>query len=106
MRAMKKNNVIAGLIFIYALNIAVIGNSQQTLWFGTVKMQDKIKQGRFEVFSDGVIKTIVYAPYGITPTTFKDVKQHNNQLTFSWQIDQLSYHCQLSQLDSTAYSGN
>ena len=104
--AMKKNNVIAGLMFICALNMGVIGNSQQTLWFGTVKMQDKIKQGRFEVFSDSVIKTIVYAPYGITPTAFKDVKQQNNQLTFSWQIDQLTYHCQLLKQDSLAYGGN
>ena len=102
---MKKNNAIAGLIFIYSLNTAVIAKSQQTLWFGTVKMQDKISQGRFEVFSDSLIKSIVYAPYGISPTTFKDVKQQKNQVTFSWQIDQLTYRCLLLKQDSSAYKG-
>ena len=102
---MKKNNAIAGLIFTGLLSVGVIANAQQSLWFGTVKMQSKIRQGRFEVFSDSSIKTIVYAPYGITPTSFKDVKQQNNQLTFSWQIDQLIYSCLLLKQDSSAYKG-
>lgn len=62
-------------------------------------------QGRFEIFSDSLIKTIVYAPYGITPTTFKDVKQQNNELTFSWQINQLTYRCLLFKRGA-AYNGN
>ena len=102
---MKKDNAIAGLIFICFLIIGVISNAQQSLWFGTVNMQGKITQGRFEVFSDTVIKTIIYAPYGIRPTVFRDVKQQKNQLTFSWQIDQLTYSCLLSRQDSSAYTG-
>jgi len=102
---MKKNNAIAGFIFICSLNAGAISNAQQSLWFGTVKMQGKIKQGRFEVFSDGIIKNIIYAPYGIRPTIFKDVKQQKNQLTFSWQIDQLIYSCVLLKQDSSAYKG-
>jgi hypothetical protein len=103
---MNKNNAFAGLIVICFLNAGVIANAQQSLWFGTVKMQDKIKQGRFEIFSDSVIKTIVYAPYGISPTEFNNVKEQNNQLTFSWQIDQLTYRCLLIKQDSSVYSGN
>lgn len=103
--AMKKNNAIAGLIFICLLNAGAISNAQQSLWFGIVKIQGTIKQGRFEVFSDTVIKTIIYAPYGIRPTVFRNVKQQKNQLTFSWQIDQLIYSCLLLMQDSSAYKG-
>ena len=102
---MKKNNAIPGLIFICFLILRVNANAQQSLWFGTVKMQGKIKQGRFEVFSDSIIKTIIYAPYGIRPTVFRDVKQQKNQLTFSWQIDRLIYSCLLLKQDSSAYKG-
>lgn len=103
--AMKKNNAIAGLIFICLLNAGAISNAQQSLWFGIVKIQGTIKQGRFEVFSDTVIKTIIYAPYGIRPTVFRNVKQQKNQLTFSWQIDQLIYSCLLLRQDNSAYKG-
>jgi len=96
---------IAGLFFVFFLSKASNAIAQQTLWFGTVKMQDKIIQGRFEVFSDSVIKTIVYAPYGISPTTFKEVKQLKNQLTFEWEINQLRYQCLLVKQDSTLYKG-
>jgi hypothetical protein len=103
---MKKNIVVAGLFLIFFLSKTINAGAQQTLWFGTVKMQDKIIQGRFEVISDSVIKTIVYAPYGISPTTFTEVKQQKNQLTFVWKINHLSYHCLLVKQDSTAYKGN
>jgi hypothetical protein len=96
---------IAGLFFVFLLSKASNAIAQQTLWFGTVKMQDKIIQGRFEVFSNSVIRTIVYAPYGISPTTFTEVKQQKNQLTFRWKVNQLSYLCLLVKQDSTAYKG-
>lgn len=103
--AMKKNNVIAVLVLICFLNAGAVSNAQQSLWFGTVNLQGKIKQGRFEVFSDTSIKTITYAPYGIRPTVFRDVKQHKNQLTFLWQIDQWIYSCRLLKQDSLSYKG-
>ena len=63
-------------------------------------------QGRFEVFSDSLIRTIVYAPYGLSPTSFTDVAQQKNRLTFNWKINQSTYHCILVKEDSTTYKGN
>jgi hypothetical protein len=99
-------NRIIICFLICLLSIGTKTNAQQSLWFGIVKMQDKITQGRFEVFYDKQIKTIVYAPYGITPTTFMDVKQQDNQLTFSWKYAQSVYHCLLVKQDSSVYKGN
>jgi hypothetical protein len=96
---------IVGLFFVLVLSKASNTVAQQTLWFGTVQMQDQIIQGRFEVFSDSLIKTIVYAPYGIGPTTFTEVKQQKDQLAFRWRMNQLSYHCLLVKQDATAYKG-
>src|SRR5688572_33339062 len=102
---MKKIIVFAGF-FLSLLIVGVIANAQQSLWFGTVKTQGKINQGRFEVFIDTVIKSIVYAPYGISPTTYKDVKQHKDQLSFTWQVDQSTYRCLLLRQDSSGYIGS
>lgn len=93
-------------LFMGSVFVVSIANAQQTLFFGTVKTQNKVTQARFEVFSDGVIKTIVYAPYGISPIDLKDVKQRDKRLTFLWQINQLGYQCLLLKRDSSAYSGN
>jgi hypothetical protein len=97
---------IGGLILVLSLSGGSMAIGQETLWFGTVRMQEKIVQGRFEILNDGVIRKIVYAPYGKSPTTFRDVKQKNNQLAFRWEIDQFIYLCALIKQDSTAFKGN
>lgn len=91
---------------MFFLSKVSITNAQQTLWFGTVRMQDKIIQGRFEVTGDSIIRAIIYAPYGISPTAFRKVKQQKNQLSFRWEVNQVTYHCLLEKQDSTAYKGS
>lgn len=103
---MKKSISIWALMFVVFFGKGSSTKAQQTLWFGTVRIQDKIIQGRFEVTGDSIIRAIVYAPYGISPTTFREVQQQKNQLSFGWQIDQTTYHCLLEKQDSTAYKGN
>src|SRR5687768_11517830 len=108
---MKKNNTNSKIIIIsfIIVQLIIIGNTskaQQLLMFGTVQIEGKIVQGRFEVFRDSLIKTIVYAPYGVSPTTFKDVKQNGNQLTFTWQIRQTTYNCRLLKQNDSAFKGN
>jgi len=102
---MRNNIAIVGLFCVFISTNGSKVNAQQELWFGTAKMQDKIVQGRFEVFSDSTIKAIVYAPYGISPTAFTEVRQQKSQLTFRWKINLLSYQCFLEKQDSTAYKG-
>jgi hypothetical protein len=103
---MKNNNLIIILISISFLFIAAIACAQQSLWFGTVKIQDKISQGRFEIFNDSTIRTIVYAPYGITPTTFQSVRQQKNELVFVWQMNRYTFRCLLFKQGSSEYAGN
>ena len=107
MRGQTRNQkAITAYCVMVLLIIGSVANAQQTLWFGIVQVESKVIQGRFEIFTDSVIKTIVYAPYGITPTSFKDVKQKAKQLTFSWQIDQAVYTCLLSKQDDAVFKGN
>jgi hypothetical protein len=103
---MKSYNLFCKIISASLLFICAIGNAQQSLWFGTVKIQGKIIQGRFEIFSDSTIKSIVYAPYGISPTTFQSVSHQKGQLAFAWQVNQFAFHCLLFKQGSSAYAGN
>ena len=101
---MKNIISIAGLLTVIFLIPGTVTKAQQSLWFGTVKVNDTITQGRFEVTAS-LIKRIVYAPYGISPTTFSEVKHLNNQLSFGWKFDKSNYHCLLRKQDSATYNG-
>jgi hypothetical protein len=85
--------------------LAIAANSQPVLMFGTVKIDGKTSQGRFEVVRDGAIKSIVYAPYGITPVTFLEVTQNGNHLKFAWPMGPLTYNCTLEG-PPTEYKGS
>lgn len=102
---MKNSISIAGLMVLIFCCKGNAADAQQALWFGTVTIGDKIIQGRFEVTGDSIIKTIVLAPYGISPTIFKDVKQQKNSLSFGWEIDRSIYQCVLEKGDAEAYKG-
>ena len=97
---------LPGLFFICFSSMFSNITAQQNLWFGTVKTKDKITQGRFEVFSDSIIRTIMYAPYGLRPTAFTQVRHQKNQLSFTWRRNDLVYECLLNRQDSTSYQGN
>jgi len=95
------------IAFVLGLGLCIIANplfSQQALWFGTVKMDGKILQGRFEV--DSSTNSIIYAPYGITPVAFKEVKHQNRQLSFIWQQKEQNYSCVLIKDENSVYKGN
>jgi hypothetical protein len=103
---MRNRNTITLLSAIGLLITWTASHAQQSLWFGTVKIEDKISQGRFEVFGDSTITSIVYAPYGITPTTFEEVTQKKDKLTFIWQVDHVPFHCLLLNSGSSGYIGS
>jgi hypothetical protein len=94
-------------VFIIITLTSYNAQSQTSLFFGTVKIKDKIIQGRFEIYyNDSLIKNIVFAPYGISPTAFTEINQNNNELTFLWNFDQSIYYCLLSKQDRSTFSGN
>ena len=93
-------------LLVTLLTISGIAHGQQSLWFGTVKMSDKVMQGRFELVQDSLVRSIVYAPYGFTPTRFTDVTQKGGQLSFTWPGKQTNYQCVLDKLGKSAYRGN
>ena len=100
----KSNWLNAFLLTILFFESSHVG-AQQMLWFGTVSMGGTITQGRFEVFKEGYIKSVVFAPYGRSPTTFKDLKRQPNKLEFSWQFNGIAYLCQLAKKDTGWYEG-
>src|SRR5688500_18909539 len=77
--------------------------AQQSLWFGTVKVDHRIRQARFEV--DSLLHNIIYAPYGRTPIAFRNIKTTRQKLTFNWQYNHLLYHCTLLKQPGNQYTG-
>jgi hypothetical protein len=97
--------MVARLTLALIIAGACIAQAQQTLFFGTIKTGGKLSQGRFEVVKDGTIKSIVLAPYGITPVTFQELTHKSNQLKFIWPAGQLAYQCHLVAQDAVAFVG-
>lgn len=77
--------------------------AQQSLWFGTIKVDGKISQARFEV--DSLLTNIIYAPYGRTPITFTNIKTTQQKLLFNWQYNNLPYQCTLLKQKGKEYKG-
>jgi hypothetical protein len=77
--------------------------AQQRLWFGTLKVEGRSSQARFEV--DSSLHNIIYAPYGRTPIAFTNIKTETQQLTFNWQYNQHPYHCTLLKQKGNEYKG-
>jgi hypothetical protein len=100
------SKIPALLVCFLTFNMAT---AQQLLWFGTATTDGHVMQCRFEVLREGEIKTIVLAPYGVTPTTFQNVKESKGLLTFTWihnQSDQSPYLCALRKVNEFAYEGD
>lgn len=96
-------------IVSFALLISFCGlptQAQQMLWFGTVKMAEQTMQGRFEILKDSLIKRIVYAPYGLRPTEFQNVREKDKELRFSWLVNNQNYSCLLLKSGSSSFAGD
>jgi hypothetical protein len=76
---------------------------QKTLWFGTIKMDGRLSQARFEI--DSSFHSIIYAPYGRSPIAFTNIKARSQQLTFSWQYHHTRYRCVLLKGKGNEYRG-
>jgi hypothetical protein len=96
---------IAWTILVLVLCFEIPSNAQQTLLFGTITADGKTSQGRFEVVREGTIKSILYAPYGITPVIFQNVSEKANQLAFTWPKGSCSYKCVLAAKSPALYQG-
>jgi hypothetical protein len=77
--------------------------AQQNLWFGSIKVEGRSSQARFEV--DSLFHNIIYAPYGRTPIAFTSIKVTGQQLTFNWPYNHLQYHCTLLKEKGNEYKG-
>jgi hypothetical protein len=77
--------------------------AQQALWFGTIKIDGRISQARYEV--DSSLHSIIYAPYGRTPIAFTNITTGSQQLTFNWQSANFPYRCTLVKGQGKEYKG-
>lgn len=100
------NQTVLIRLLVVLLSISSAANGQQSLWFGTADMSNKVLQGRFEIVQDSLVRSIVYAPYGLTPTSFTNVTQRGKQLTFTWPSNQSVYQCVLNKQGNSTYKGN
>jgi hypothetical protein len=80
--------------------------AEDRLWFGTVREENTTAQARYElVVTEGKVKRIVYAPYGLTPTEFADVVHDTSTISFGWHRAGVRYSCLLREQTPTAYTG-
>jgi hypothetical protein len=93
-------------LVVFLLIMGPLVSAQQLLWFGTATSDGRTTQCRFEILREGDIKTMVLAPYGLTPTTFQEVKELDHQLTFTWRKNQSIYHCSLLRINEVTYEGD
>jgi hypothetical protein len=105
MNARHEGYKIAWTILVLVLFFEIPSNAQQALLFGTVKIDGKTSQGRFEVVREGTIKSVLYAPYGITPVIFQNVSEKENHLMFTWPKGSCSYRCVLTAKSTALYQG-
>ena len=104
---MKLGTILKGNLLRLSLGFCLFttgASAQQSLLFGTVKMNNKISQARFEI--DSLNNTMLYAPYGIKPIALKDVKNRDGQLTFSLQHTNCNYACILIKAETSEYKGS
>jgi hypothetical protein len=93
-------------ILVFLLLFGRLVSAQQLLWFGTATRDGRTAQCRLEIVKEGDIKSIVLAPYGLTPTLFEEVKEVNQLLTFTWRKNQSIYYCRLRRINELAYEGD
>lgn len=101
---MKTKSIASVITLLFLIIVSRDSYSQHALLFGTVRSDGKISQARFETAN--FPNSITYAPYGMTPVAFKNIKQDKNQIVFSWQYRNNNYRCQLIKQDSTRYKGS
>jgi hypothetical protein len=81
--------------------------AEDQLWFGTITERGTTTQARFEaILKDGQFRKIVLAPYGRTPSEFKDVQHSSGGLRFSWARDSVNYRCDLRKGSTQSFSGD
>src|SRR5688572_31878357 len=103
---MANRNTIALFVNCLGVILGLVANlvqAQQSLWFGSIKVDGRRIQARFEI--DSSLHSIIYAPYGRTPTAFTNLKTTGQEITFDWLYDQHSYKCTLSKQKGNEYSG-
>lgn len=76
------------------------------LRFGVVVEDGRTTQARFETTVEkGRFVTIVYAPYGVTPTPFTSIKHSGDRLGFTWLRQALHHRCNLRQETPAVFQG-
>jgi hypothetical protein len=102
MNRRKKIIALACYAFFFCATANLL-QAQQTLWFGTIHVDGRSSQARFE--ADSLLHNIIYAPYGRTPIAFTNIKSTGQQLTFNWQYNHLTFHCTLQKGNGKEYKG-
>jgi hypothetical protein len=103
---MKSSTLTSYLVFLTA-QISFPALAGEQLWFGTVTERGTTTQARFEaVLEEGQFRSIVLAPYGRTPSVFKDVQHDGGRLRFSWARGSANFRCDLRRGSTPAFSGD
>jgi hypothetical protein len=101
----KSSGLMCCLVFLTA-QISLSALAEEQLWFGTITERGTTTQARFEaVLEEGQFRRIVLAPYGRTPSVFKDVQHGGGRLRFSWPRGSASYRCDLRRGSTPSFSG-
>jgi hypothetical protein len=91
--------LLRGRKFLTGSGLSLQAQPKPRVWFGTLKVDGKITQARFEVYSETYSnngrKTILYAPYGLMPVPLENVQEGDKHLRFWFPYNQLPYTCRL-----------
>lgn len=95
-------------LLLLAAQIPLSALAEDQLWFGTITERGATTtQARFEVaLEKDQFRKIVFAPYGRTPSEFKDIQHAGGALRFSWARGPVNYRCDLRKGSTSSFSGD
>jgi hypothetical protein len=103
-RGMTSVHLCCSVVVLMLLSCA---RAEDQIWFGTIDELGTTSQARFEVSIEGDhFRKIVLAPYGLTPTPFKLVVQHEGVLQFSLDRRSKTYQCALRKETRSSFRGS
>jgi hypothetical protein len=81
--------------------------AEDSVWFGTLSENGTARQARFEIVIEGnVIRHAVLAPYGLTPTVFRDLMHDEKGLRFSLNRNATRFACVLRIESKSSFRGS
>jgi hypothetical protein len=93
--------------FLTGDGLSLQAQPKPRVWFGTLTVDQKRTQARFEVYSERYSnrgrKTILYAPYGMMPVPLENVQEEDKRISFWFPYQELPYTCQLQKQEQDRF---